>query len=1259
MRFHKLGLGCVLIASAIGQTRVDLRTQSKSVDFSAASSTKPSQTGTALPATCSVGQTFLNTAAPAGQNWYACTSVNTWALQGGGGITSVFGRTGAVTAQSGDYSAAQVSGLAPSATTDTTNASNISSGTLGAGRLPTPGTATLGGVQSKDCSAGGQFLQKINADGTETCGTPAGGGNVSGPGTVTSGYLPQWGASNNLLTTGLAVSTTAAANTVPEAGAGGTLAAGWLPGGGSHTVNTTAPLSGGGSVALGGTLTLACPTCLTAAPVPSVFGRTGAVTAQSGDYSAAQITGLAPSATTDTTNAANITSGTLPWVRLPVPGSAALGGVQSKNCSAGGQFLQSINTDGSETCNTPAGGGNVSGPGTVINGYLAAWGASNNLLTTGLPVSTTAAANTVAEAGTGGTLAAGWLPSGGSHTVNTTAPLSGGGSVALGGTLTLSCPTCLTAAPVPSVFGRTGAVTAQSGDYSAAQISGLAASATTDTTNAANISSGTLATGRLPTAASMLTYLQVQFANAFSQKLFGSGVPGSVSGNEPGDEYFDTTNGNQYGCLKPAGTSPPACTAVGTGNWTLLNGSGGGGAVSSVFGRTGAVTAQSGDYSYAQISGTPALYNQTLGIGGTSQTQRGRINLIQGSNVTISAADNSSTGSTDVTISASGGGSSGLADPGANGIVARTAAGTTAAVTLTAGSGITIANGTGSGNPLIGLDTTVAVTQAQAQTLAPLMCAGTIDLAFPTNYDCTMSPPPGGFLDANNNPLTLQFCPATSWGGGKVNVNTGLAAKRLLLYGYDPPAGALLGGSCYRLIYNSTATVDGVANVGAFELKSLPGVGPYLYLPNAGTTGTTLNKLTKLTGAPSSAVSAATTDTGGVLGITVAGAGTTLTAVVQVNGNTSCVFDGATTAGDYVQISSGTAGDCHDAGASYPTSGQVIGRALSTNAGTGTYGIQLFGAEVRPGGSGSGSVTSVATTGPISGGTITTSGTISCPTCVTSAASLTNNAVVLGGGGQAASTIAADTTTTHALFATAGAPAFRALATTDLPGSGAATVNGQNCTLGQSCNVNSGAAAHSVALNEGAGAAVGGAAIGTAGRLLIDQGAGVDPSFNAMSGDATITNSGALTIAANAVTSAKMAVANTRRTCTMVVGADNGPALGNADIGPQGRQCFVPAAATVVEITIAANNGTPSVLVRKNHAGTPTNLTSAAFATAASGGLACANAAGSGPGIDGATTCTTAIATTALAAGDWLELGSGTADGVASRMSINVTYTLN
>lgn len=57
-----------------------------------------------------------------------------------------------------------------------------------------------------------------------------------------------------------------------------------------------------------------------------------------------------------------------------------------------------------------------------------------------------------------------------------------------------------------------------------------------------------------------------------------------------------------------------------------------------------------------------------------------------------------------------------------------------------------------------------------------------------------------------------------------------------------------------------------------------------------------------------------------------------------------------------------------------------------------------------------------------------------------------------GNGNQIGAT-SADSTTTHALFATAGDPAFRAIANSDLPGSGATTVNGQTCTLGSSCTV--------------------------------------------------------------------------------------------------------------------------------------------------------------------------------------------------------------
>ncbi|HEX8817581.1 MAG TPA: hypothetical protein VF753_18970 [Terriglobales bacterium] len=115
---------------------------------------------------------------------------------------------------------------------------------------------------------------------------------------------------------------------------------------------------------------------------------------------------------------------------------------------------------------------------------------------------------------------------------------------------------------------------------------------------------------------------------------------------------------------------------------------------------------------------------------------------------------------------------------------------------------------------------------------------------------------------------------------------------------------------------------------------------------NDTTTGTTLNKLAKLTSA-GAAISTATSDTSGAIGVVIAGAGTTFNAEIVSNGFATCIFDGATTTGDYVQISGTTAGDCHDAGAIYPTSGQVLGRVMVTNAAGGAYKAYFFGAGVQ------------------------------------------------------------------------------------------------------------------------------------------------------------------------------------------------------------------------------------------------------------------------------------------------------------------------
>ena len=204
---------------------------------------------------------------------------------------------------------------------------------------------------------------------------------------------------------------------------------------------------------------------------------------------------------------------------------------------------------------------------------------------------------------------------------------------------------------------------------------------------------------------------------------------------------------------------------------------------------------------------------------------------------------------------------------------------------------------------------------------------------------------------------------------------------------------------------------------------------------NEGTTGTAVNKLAKLSGA--TVLTAATTDTGGVVGIVHSGAGTTGSALVAFIGRESCVFDGATTAGHYVQISATAAGQCHDVGASFPSSGQAIGRVLSTNAGAGTYLVEL-GPEVQAASGGGGGVSSVNIvngTGLSESGTCNSTSSINCTVSLSTPVSTTN-----GGTGV------------------------------------------------------SSPAAHTIPVNEG-GSAQSNTGTGTAGQYLVSNGSGADPSF--------------------------------------------------------------------------------------------------------------------------------------------------------------------
>jgi len=154
-------------------------------------------------------------------------------------------------------------------------------------------------------------------------------------------------------------------------------------------------------------------------------------------------------------------------------------------------------------------------------------------------------------------------------------------------------------------------------------------------------------------------------------------------------------------------------------------------------------------------------------------------------------------------------------------------------------------------------------------------------------------------------------------------------------------------------------------------------------VPNNGLAGTVLNQLAELIGAPSTAVNASANANTGTIGIVVSGAGTSGSAQVAILGAANCVFDGATTAGDYVTKSTITGGNCHDAGSTYPTGVQLVGRVLSTNGAAGTYQVALFSAEER---SNAGTVTGV-TAGDSS---ITVGGTAAAPTVAVASGGITN-----------------------------------------------------------------------------------------------------------------------------------------------------------------------------------------------------------------------------------------------------------------------------
>ena len=115
--------------------------------------------------------------------------------------------------------------------------------------------------------------------------------------------------------------------------------------------------------------------------------------------------------------------------------------------------------------------------------------------------------------------------------------------------------------------------------------------------------------------------------------------------------------------------------------------------------------------------------------------------------------------------------------------------------------------------------------------------------------------------------------------------------------------------------------------------------------------------------------------TAGALGIALFSSAPAGFVQVATSGQVNCAFDGLPVSGDYVGLSKIQDGHCTDIGATFPSSGQVLGRVLGVNLVGAIHPVLLYGADER--GLPAGTLTTINTGAGLTGGPITSSGTIS------------------------------------------------------------------------------------------------------------------------------------------------------------------------------------------------------------------------------------------------------------------------------------------
>lgn len=188
-----------------------------------------------------------------------------------------------------------------------------------------------------------------------------------------------------------------------------------------------------------------------------------------------------------------------------------------------------------------------------------------------------------------------------------------------------------------------------------------------------------------------------------------------------------------------------------------------------------------------------------------------------------------------------------------------------------------------------------------------------------------------------------------------------------------------------------TFAVTGLASLNGGFTSAGPNTLLSSYL-NETVSGTATNFLAQLvtSGGLVAVNSPGTATSNGAIGICVSGCGQSGNALIAERGEISCFFDGATVVNDYVTISSTVGGKCHDSGATYPTTNgtQVLGRVLSTNAGSGLYLMNFFGPEHRNAPTGTPAIIASGTAAMTTAAIAAISGsTVTCGSTVTVSAS--------------------------------------------------------------------------------------------------------------------------------------------------------------------------------------------------------------------------------------------------------------------------------